>query len=76
MAGVIAAAPDGPGPHLAKIQATALVAVFQLIIDEAGRRLLAGQAPARIAAALRPVIAAAFDSLDAWLSLPPPVSRG
>ncbi|HUK68077.1 MAG TPA: TetR/AcrR family transcriptional regulator [Streptosporangiaceae bacterium] len=74
VAGIIAAAPDGPGPHLARIQATALVAVFQLIIDEAGRRLVAGEVPAQIAAALRPVAAAALDSLDGWLNSPPPAS--
>ena len=68
VAAVISAAPDGPTPQLAKIQAVALVSVFQLIIDEAGRGLLEGGTPARIAATLRPIVAEAFDSIDEWLS--------
>ncbi|MGI8902516.1 MAG: TetR/AcrR family transcriptional regulator [Solirubrobacteraceae bacterium] len=57
----------GCNRQLAKVQAVALAWVFQAIIDHAGRALLTGQAPAQIAAALRPEIERTFDSLDSWL---------
>jgi AcrR family transcriptional regulator len=59
---------DNPRPQLAKLQAIALAWVLQLINDETGRRTVAGQQPAQIAAELRPIIEDLLDSLDRWLA--------
>jgi hypothetical protein len=57
-----------PDPHLAKVQAVALAWVYQTIIDESGRRRVAGQRSPQIAAALRPIIESILNGLDEWLS--------
>jgi AcrR family transcriptional regulator len=71
-AAAIAAAimPGAPAanPLLVRVQATALAWVFQTITDETGRRCRAGQAPAAIAAELKPLIAAIINDLDRWLA--------
>lgn len=59
----------GEDAALAKVRATALAWVFQIITDETGRRAQAGQSPVTIARELRPVIAAIVDDLDRWLTL-------
>jgi len=61
----------GTNPLVARVQATALAWVFQTITDETGRRSRSGQAPAVIAAELRPQIAALIDDLDRWLATAP-----
>jgi len=61
----------GTNPLVARVRATALAWVFQTITDETGRRSRSGQAPAVIAAELRPQIAALIDDLDRWLATAP-----
>jgi AcrR family transcriptional regulator len=65
----------GVDAALAKIRATALAWVFQIITDETGRRAQAGKSPATIARELRPVVAAILDDLDRWLTLASPDPR-
>jgi AcrR family transcriptional regulator len=57
----------GTDPALAKVHAVAIAWVFQTVTDETGRRSRDGQSPARIAAELRPIVAAIIDDLDRWL---------
>ena len=59
---------DDTRGQVAKLQATALAWVFQIIHDETGRRTVAGQEPVQIAAELRPIVEDLVDSLDRWLS--------
>jgi AcrR family transcriptional regulator len=53
-------------PEIARIQGIALAGVFQIIIDEAGLRTLAGQTQDQIADELRPAIETVIDDLDRW----------
>ena len=55
-------------PGIARLQGIALAAVFQVLIDEAGRRTREGQSQGRIADELRPTIEAIIDELDRWLA--------
>jgi AcrR family transcriptional regulator len=61
-------------PEIARLQGIALAGVFHIIIDEAGRRTVAGQSQARIARELRPIVENVLDELDRWLHVlgPPP----
>lgn len=68
IAAAISATTDVPPAARAKVQAIALAWVFQTITDETGRRTLAGQPPAQIAADLRPVVVDIIDDLDRWLA--------
>lgn len=65
-----ALAPSGTAAEraVARLHAGALTWVFQTITDETGRRGRAGQSPAQIARALRPVVVAMLDDLDRWMS--------
>lgn len=56
-------------PEIARLQGTALAAVFQIIISEAGRRTRDGQTQDTIAAELTPIMENILDELDHWLSL-------
>ena len=56
-----------PG-EIARLQAIALVGVFQIIISESGRRTVEGQSQARIADELYPVVENLLDELDRWFS--------
>jgi AcrR family transcriptional regulator len=53
-------------PEIAKLQGIALAGVFQIVIDEAGRRTRAGQTQDQIADELRPAIETVIDDLDRW----------
>src|SRR5580704_15818057 len=55
-------------PELAKLQGIALAGVFQILISDAGRRTLEGQAQDQIADELMPAIEAILDDLDRWLA--------
>ena len=57
-------------PEIAKLHGIALAGVFQIIIDEAGRRTVEGQAQDEIADRLRPAIETVLDSLDRWTAAP------
>jgi AcrR family transcriptional regulator len=57
-------------PETARLQGIALLAVFQIIISEAGRRTVEGQSQARIADELYPIVESLLDELDRWLSIP------
>jgi AcrR family transcriptional regulator len=57
-------------PEIARLQGIALLAVFQIIISEAGRRTVEGQSQATIADELYPVVESLLDELDRWLSVP------
>jgi AcrR family transcriptional regulator len=59
-------------PETARLQGIALLAVFQIIISEAGRRTVDGQSQATIADELYPVVESLLDELDRWLSVPGP----
>jgi AcrR family transcriptional regulator len=59
-------------PEIARLQAIALAAVFQIIISEAGRRTREGQSQAQISRELYPVVENVLDELDRWLSVPGP----
>jgi AcrR family transcriptional regulator len=54
--------------EVARLQGTALAAVFQIIISDAGQRTRDGQSQAEIADELRPVVENILDELDRWLS--------
>ncbi len=63
-------------PEVARLQGTALAAVFQIIISDAGRRTREGQSQAEIADELRPMVENILDELDRWLSVSaPPAPR-
>ena len=64
-------------PEVAKLHGIALAGVFQIIIDEAGRRTRDGQSQAKIADELYPMVENILDELDRWLSVsePPPPRR-
>lgn len=55
-------------PEIAKLQAIALVSVFQIIITEAGNRTVIGQSQAKIARELYPIVENILDQLDRWFS--------
>lgn len=57
-------------PEIAQLQGMALASVFQIIINEAGRRTKDGRTQARIARELRPLVAHIIDELDRWLRTP------
>ena len=57
-------------PEIARLQGIALLAVFQIIISEAGRRTVEGQSHATIANELYPMVENLLDELDRWLSVP------
>ena len=57
-------------PEIARLQGIALLAVFQIIISEAGRRTVEGQSQATIANELYPMVENLLDELDRWLSVP------
>ena len=63
-------------PEVARLQGTALAAVFQIIISDAGQRTRDGQSQAEIADELRPVVENILDELDRWMSVSaPPAQR-
>ena len=55
---------------IARLQGIALLAVFQIIISEAGRRTGEGQGQATIADELYPMVESLLDELDRWFSVP------
>jgi AcrR family transcriptional regulator len=55
-------------PTIATLHGIALASVFQIIIDEAGRRTRDGQSPKRIGRELYPIVENVLDELDRWLS--------
>jgi AcrR family transcriptional regulator len=55
--------------EIATLQGIALAGVFQIIIDEAGRRTREGQNQGKIADELYPIIENILDELDRWLSV-------
>ena len=59
---------EAVAPEIAKLRGIALAGVFQIIINEAGRRTRGGQSQDQIATELRPAIEAVLDDLDAWLT--------
>jgi AcrR family transcriptional regulator len=59
---------DAVAPAIARLRGIALAGVFQIVIDEAGRRTREGQGQDQIADDLRPAIEAVLDDLDAWLT--------
>src|ERR1700728_634271 len=54
-------------PEIARLQGIALLAVFQIIISEAGRRTVEGQSQATIADELYLMVENLLDELDRWL---------
>jgi hypothetical protein len=59
-------------PGVARLYGIALAGVFQIIIDEAGRRTREGQTQAQIADELYPIVKSVLDELDRWLSASKP----
>lgn len=57
-------------PEIAQLQGMALASVFQIIVNEAGRRTKDGRTQARIARELRPMVAHIIDELNRWLKTP------
>jgi len=55
-------------PGVARLYGIALAGVFQIIIDETGRRTREGQTQAQIADELYPIVKGVLDELDRWLS--------
>ncbi len=55
-------------PEIARLQGMALASVFQIIINEAGRRTREGHSQAKIADELYPAIENILGELDRWLS--------
>lgn len=53
-------------PEVARLQGIALAAVFQIIIDEAGRRTRLGQTQAMIAKELHALVDNVLEELDRW----------
>ena len=64
LAGALVGTDPGLDALTAKAHAAALVAIFQAIVDEVGRRALAGATPDEIADGLGPAVGAALDDLD------------
>jgi AcrR family transcriptional regulator len=58
-------------PEIARVQGIALAGVFQVIINEAGRRTREGQTQDQIADELRPAIETVLDDLDRWMVATP-----
>ena len=58
-------------PEVARLQGIAVAGVFQIIINEAGRRTLDGQAQDQISRELRPAVLAVLAELDRWLAPSP-----
>jgi hypothetical protein len=56
--------------QIARVRGIALVAVFQIIINEAGQRTREGQTQDQIAGHLRPAIETVLDDLDRWTAVP------
>jgi AcrR family transcriptional regulator len=56
-------------PEVARLQGIALAGVYQIIIDEAGRRTQKGHSPAKVARDLHPIVERMLDELDRWLSV-------
>ena len=68
LAALIAQEEDAIGTDpAARVIAYALLAPYQVLIEELGRRLVEGQSPRQVARALRPVIQAACDRLGRGL---------
>ncbi len=57
-------------PEIAQLQGTALAGVFQIIINEAGRRTREGQSQTQIADELYPIVENILDELNRWLDVP------
>jgi AcrR family transcriptional regulator len=55
-------------PEIARLQGIALAGVFQILIDEAGRRTVLGESQQQIADAVRPMVENVLDELDRWFS--------
>ena len=55
-------------PEIARLQGIALAGVFQIIIDEAGRRAHKRQSQKKIADELHPIVEHVLDELDRWFS--------
>jgi len=53
--------------EIARLQGIALAGVFQIIIDEAGRRTAEGEDQGAIADGLHPIVENILDELDHWL---------
>jgi len=53
-------------PEVARLQGIALAGVFQIVIDEAGRRTRSGQSQAKIAKELRLIVENVVAELDRW----------
>ncbi|MFC5063407.1 TetR/AcrR family transcriptional regulator [Actinomycetospora atypica] len=64
LAAALVGTDPGLGPLTAKAHAAALVAIFQAVVDEVGRRALADATPDAIADDLVPAVGAAIDDLD------------
>lgn len=64
MAGAIVDTTPGVHPAVARAHATALVSVFQMVVDHIGRRTLDGVSPGQVADQLGPAIDAAMDDLS------------
>ena len=63
-------------PEVARLQGIALAGVFQIIINEAGRRTREGQSQAEIADELYPMVENILGELDRWLTVSgPPAPR-
>jgi hypothetical protein len=61
---------------VARLQGIALAGVFQIIINEAGRRTREGQSQAEIADELYPMVENILGELDRWLTVSgPPAPR-
>ena len=56
-------------PEVARLQGIAIASVYQLIFSHAGQRTHERRSQTQIASELRPIIEAALDELDRWLSL-------
>ena len=63
-------------PEVARLQGIALAGVFQIIINEAGRRTREGQSQAEIADELYPMVENILGELDRWRTVSgPPAPR-
>src|ERR1700740_2316624 len=59
---------EAVAPETARLRGIALAGVFQIIINEAGRRTLEGQSQDQIADQMRPAIEAVLDELNRWFT--------
>jgi AcrR family transcriptional regulator len=59
-------------PQVARLQGIALAGVFQIIINEAGRRAREGQNQTEIVDELYPIVENILDELDRWFSVSRP----